>query len=199
MKQMDYDFFYDHFWKIITIGAICSTLTCGGILKGCNNWQISEGERTGMVNKVSTKGYFWKTWEGQMALEGIVSGSTSMGANIWDFSIDQQSRHGENKEELIKKLQDAINSGEKVKIRYLEMAKTWPWRSGTDHLIQGIDYVNNTRQQSGEIPTPQRLEKTTSEEYKGSGPREVIVDGRSYILKHDSYGKLKVMELKEVQ
>lgn len=37
--------------------------SCGGL-----NWQFSEGSRSGVVQKLSKKGIFWKTWEGELNL-----------------------------------------------------------------------------------------------------------------------------------
>jgi len=160
-----------------------------------NKWKVSEGDRVGMVNKISEKGVFWNTWEGQMALEGVSSHGESLGANTWDFSIDNYFTF-EQKDRLIKQLQDSMNSGQKVKINYQEMMQTWPWRSDTGYLIQSV--------------TPLGI-GTRSAESAGTGvanpaykPRqtefgiEVQVDGRNYYLKHDDSGKLRVTELKSV-
>ncbi len=35
------------------------------------NWSYSSGERAGWVQKLSTKGYLCKTWEGEMALVSL--------------------------------------------------------------------------------------------------------------------------------
>ena len=125
------------------------TLLCAGaILWGtyegiANNVEYSKGERTGMINEMSEKGLFWKTYEGQMALEGIVSGNNSVGANVWDFSLDRQAKHGENTQELAKKLQEYLRNGTKVRVSYVEPIATWPWRSGTDYLIQSVEPVES--------------------------------------------------------
>ncbi|MFH1065391.1 MAG: hypothetical protein V1734_02695 [Nanoarchaeota archaeon] len=106
-----------------------------------NSVEYSHGERTGMINKVSEKGLIWETYEGQMALEGIVSGNGSSGANVWDFSLDRQAKHGENTGELVQKLRDYMRAGQKVKVEYIEQLSTWPWRSETDYLIQSVEPI----------------------------------------------------------
>ena len=123
--------------SIVLLGA----LIYGGWQGIGNNIEYSQGIRTGMINKISEKGLFWKTYEGQMALEGIVSGNNSVGANVWDFSLDRQARHRENIGELAKKIQGYLESGTKVKVTYVEPLTTWPWRSGTDYLIQEVEPV----------------------------------------------------------
>lgn len=175
------------------------TIFVGGCGAICNNWEVSKGERTGMVNKVSRKGYFWKTYEGQMALEGISSSGDSVGANVWDFSIDNNMAHGENIDNLTSKLGQYTDSGTKVKIKYVEMAGTWPWRSGTDHLIQGVEPVAVKTDRNYEVPATKLEKELTTPDYKNQIGKETTLDGRTYLLRHDKEGKLRITELKEVQ
>lgn len=121
---------------LTTVAAILLKVGSCGLL---NSYEYSSGSRAGVVNKVSKKGLIWKTYEGQMALEGVVSSGGSVGANVWDFSIDNQARHGENVSELAEKLNDALDSGKKVKIKYTQVIGGWPWRGSTGHYVQSIE------------------------------------------------------------
>lgn len=115
------------------------------MISGCecaNRYEYSSGTRTGMINKISRKGLFWKTFEGEMALEGIVSGGSNSGANVWDFSIDGSARNGENEYLLANKVEDALKTGTKVRITYREPFLTWPWRGSTHYFIQSIEPMN---------------------------------------------------------
>jgi len=103
-----------------------------------NNINYSNGVRSGMINKISNKGLFWKTWEGEMALEGMVSGENSNGANVWDFSID---RDDPKTQDLVKKIQTALSTGQKVKVDYTQKLTTWPWRSDTTYLITDVQPI----------------------------------------------------------
>ena len=47
------------------------------------HWSYSEGERAGILQKFSRKGWVCKTWEGELAMS-IVPGVTP---TIWDFSV----------------------------------------------------------------------------------------------------------------
>ncbi len=127
-------------------GVLALVATIGGC-NLANGYEYSNGMRTGMINKVSRKGLFWKTYEGQMAgqmaLEGIVSGGQSMGANVWDFSIDDQARNGEDIDGLTKVLQENLEAGNKVKVKYREVLWGWPWRGSTEHYIQSVEPVLN--------------------------------------------------------
>lgn len=134
--------FFGRWARTFLVGGALTWMTLWG---GCNivgnDFEYSKGTRTGMVNKFAQKGIIWKTYEGQMALEGIVSGGNYAGANVWDFSLDNQSRHGENRDELAKKIQDYLESGTKVKVNYIEPWTTWPWRSESNYLIQSVEPV----------------------------------------------------------
>ncbi len=124
--------------KIISL--VVATIIGGSFLscKGCNNIEYGAGERTGVINKVSNKGYIWKTWEGQMALEGLVAGK-SVGANVWDFSIDEQRRNGEDPDSLSTLLRHYMQSGQRVKIKYNEAGAPWMSRGSTSYYIQSVE------------------------------------------------------------
>lgn len=124
-------------------GALIWATLWGGYNLLGNNINFGEGVRTGMINKVSKKGLIWKTNEAQMALEGIVSDKGNVGANVWDFSLDNEARHGENIDELSRKLREYCESGTKVKIKYVQQFSTWPWRSETNYLAQSVEPVPN--------------------------------------------------------
>ena len=47
------------------------------------HWSYSDGERAGILQKFSHKGWVCKTWEGELAMS-IVPGVTP---TIWDFSV----------------------------------------------------------------------------------------------------------------
>ena len=104
----------------------------------CNGWEYSEGVRAGVVNKLSRKGFFSKTYEGQIALEGIVSGGQTTAANVWDFSLDEQEKHGENIEGIAAQLDSALRTGKKVQLIYKEVAWGWPWRGSKDSYVLSV-------------------------------------------------------------
>ena len=128
----------------LVAGALTIGVTVGVTVGGCascNNYDYSDGVRVGVINKSSKKGYVWKTYEGQMALEGIVSTGETVGANVWHFSIDKKARHGENVEELTTRLNQFLESGTKVKIKYIEAGCPWPTRGETSYYIQGVEHA----------------------------------------------------------
>lgn len=122
-------------------GIVLASGLIVGLVSGISSCQndriVSEGVRIGKVNKISERGIWYKTYEGTLALEGL----SNQGANLWDFSIDRQARHGENVKQLSEDILKYLNSQEVVKITYKEPWKVWSWRADTRYLIQKIEPV----------------------------------------------------------
>ncbi len=129
--------------RYLKTAATALLLTYTGCQSIGNNIEYSNGTRVGVINKFSHKGFIWKTYEGEMALEGIVSTGTTTGANVWDFSLDDNREHGENIDKLAEEINRYLSEGKRVKMTYTEPWTTWPWRSGTDHLIQSVEPIEN--------------------------------------------------------
>lgn len=87
----------------------------------------SEGTRAGIVMKISKRGALLKTWEGQMDLEtfGAVSDATNIVTETFTFSVEKGN------DALIKSLETAALSGERVNLRYIERYIKVPWRGDT--------------------------------------------------------------------
>jgi hypothetical protein len=56
-------------WLILIPVAVC--LLVAAYIWVMLSWSYSSGERAGWVQKLSTKGYICKTWEGEMALVSL--------------------------------------------------------------------------------------------------------------------------------
>lgn len=127
---------------VISIMAIMIALVfgkSGGCLVGCND-SYSEGERVGIVTKLSHKGWQNKTWEGQMNLGGMVTNSQGhQETNVWAFTVPEED------ETTLKLLQEAQRTQKAVIIRY----KEWQVRPGcqTDsgYIVQGAEYVKTEK------------------------------------------------------
>ena len=103
-------------------------------LAGC--FELSDGQRTGTVVKLSKRGWFCKTWEGQMYLGGLkkqttvgstsngdTTTSTSMVANTFEFTVENPK--------LIPILQAKMQAAEPVTVTYREEAVSF-CRSDSD-------------------------------------------------------------------
>ena len=55
------------------------------------SWSYSSGERAGWVQKLSTKGYLCKTWEGEMAMVSMPGTTTEKFVfTVWDDAVAEQ-------------------------------------------------------------------------------------------------------------
>lgn len=79
----------------------------------------SNGDRVGTVSKLSNKGLIFRSWEGQLIQGGMMNktdseGKSSLVANTLEFNVQDP--------EVVKQLQDAMNTGKRVKLTYTEWA-----------------------------------------------------------------------------
>ena len=71
----------------LLILIVLPTLYMMGALK----WSYSDGERAGWVQKLSRKGWFCKTWEGELALVSQPGAPLEkFGFTIWDPAVAEQ-------------------------------------------------------------------------------------------------------------
>ena len=80
----------------------------------------SEGVRSGELIKFSHKGYFFKTWEGELS-QGL-SGSQKFAFSVMD-----------NEPEVIEQLKN--NQGKFVRIEYIERYDTFLWWGDSNYYI----------------------------------------------------------------
>jgi len=119
--------------------VILGTLIGLPVMQWGNNTAYSEGQRVGVVNKISEKGVIWKTKEGELSLEGRSSTGDDMGAGRWEFSIDGRAYNGENTRQLYEDIKKCMDNGKKVKITYKQPLLKWPWRGSTDYFVQSVE------------------------------------------------------------
>jgi hypothetical protein len=94
------------FGRILWIGLLL-VLIIGGLWTWFSlSWAYSDGERAGILQKFSRKGWLCKTYEGELALY-VVGG---VAPQIWDFS----TRDPKLAEELSKAV------GQQVRLHYTE-------------------------------------------------------------------------------
>ncbi len=101
----------------------------------------SDGSRAGELVKLSHKGLFWKTWEGQMNLGGMIQGDNGAVANVWQFSLDNNASHGEDIAALSQEISDALDSGKRVKLFYHQEFIVGWWRAETEYLIYKVEIL----------------------------------------------------------
>ncbi len=76
--------------SVVGIVAV-AVLVLGGYALVVTNWSYSSGERAGWVQKLSSKGWLCKTWEGEMAMVSM-PGTTAekFHFTVWDDEVAAQ-------------------------------------------------------------------------------------------------------------
>ncbi len=96
----------------------------------------SEGVRSGMVVKISKKGFIFKTYEGQLNLQTFgANKSPNLVSESFEFSVEH------DREDIIKTLEDASLSGERVSLKYVERLVKFPWRGDTKYFVIEVERI----------------------------------------------------------
>jgi hypothetical protein len=91
-------------------------------------WSYSDGDRAGVLQKFSKRGWICKTWEGEIAMY-VVGG---VAPQIWEFSVRD--------DEVARQLQAAI--GQQVRLHYAEHRGLPTNCFGeTDYFVNRVDVV----------------------------------------------------------
>ena len=74
------------------VGIIAAVvLALGGYIFVVTSWSYSSGERAGWVQKLSSKGWLCKTWEGEMAMVSMPGTTTEkFYFTVWDDDVAAQ-------------------------------------------------------------------------------------------------------------
>jgi hypothetical protein len=92
------------------------------------HWSYSEGERAGILQKFSRKGWVFKTYEGELAMS-IVPGVTP---TIWDFSVRDR------------RVAESLNAalGKRVVLHYTEhRGVPTNWFAETPYFVDSVRMV----------------------------------------------------------
>ncbi|HZG00708.1 MAG TPA: hypothetical protein VEY71_06880 [Chitinophagales bacterium] len=119
-------------WKLVLVLFFLAVV---GIALFVMYGNYSTGFRAGTVIKLSHKGFAMKTYEGQLNLGMVLSdepGGTAV-SNIWFFSVPEKEK------EVVRKLEEAMLTGKRVKLHYKEKFVTLPWRGDTKYMVYNVD------------------------------------------------------------
>lgn len=89
-------------------------------------YTVSEGTRSGLLFKISKKGYVFKTYEGQLHLGGSVMLTPQ---STWDFSAKDAA--------VYQQLQQY--EGKNVTLHYREKVDAFPWQGDTDYIVYAVE------------------------------------------------------------
>jgi hypothetical protein len=92
----------------------------------------SEGTRSGILTKVSKKGFVFKTYEGELIIGGLNEGDGAiMPATVFKFSVPDKS--------IYEKLE--ADQGRKVILHYKQVLKNFFWQGETDYFVHEVTFV----------------------------------------------------------
>lgn len=97
-----------------------------------------DGYRVGVIQKISKKGFFFKTYEGELS-QGFIEAGQDMGASgvgtrVWYFTV-------ENSPTVLGQIDHAIEANKKVKLFYKEKYTTLPWMGDTRQIVFKVEEV----------------------------------------------------------
>lgn len=94
----------------------------------------SEGIRSGVIVKISKKGWLFKTYEGQLNLQTFgANRSSNLVSETFDFSVEG------DRTDVIKTLEETSLSGERVSLKYTERMMKFFWRGDTNYFIVEVE------------------------------------------------------------
>ena len=103
------------------------------VISGFVYWKYyftySEGNRSGLLQKISYRGTIFKTYEGELVLSSISSTANVALASekfLFSVAVDSVAKKMENFE------------GKKVKLHYTQKNGTLPWRGDSEYIVDAI-------------------------------------------------------------
>ncbi len=98
----------------------------------------SDGYRAGTVMKLSKKGFVFKTLEGQLNMGGMAgSDGGDIASSVWAFSVHRGN------EQVVQAIEDAVDTGSRVKLYYKEKYYQFDWRGDTKYFVYKVEEVGN--------------------------------------------------------
>jgi len=130
-------------------GLLAVVTLVGYLYFASSGWTYSVGNRAGVVNKFSKRGTMFKTWEGELSMGAIDQGGVR---EKWEFSVltDQMQMTIDDNDNLIpveggkrvvELVEDALDSGYRVKLLYRQQRGVQSWKGATDYFIVNVERV----------------------------------------------------------
>jgi hypothetical protein len=116
-------YFRKFLWVVLVLAVVGGT-----VYYFARTFAVSDGNRAGLLFKISRKGYVFKTYEGQLHLGGSIQMSEQ---SVWDFS----AKNGD----VYQKLQQY--EGKTVTLHYRELVNPFPWQGDTKYIVDEVKPV----------------------------------------------------------
>lgn len=120
------------FFRKLFIGLLVIALLGVFVTFLSTQMAYSEGDRAGVVSKLSKKGYIFKTQEGELNV-GAQGQVGNMVSNLWQFTVESGD------EKLSKDIEDAMTSGKRVKLHYEQRYMKFSWMGDTEYFVTKVD------------------------------------------------------------
>lgn len=117
------------FLLFLMIFGIFFGTTCIQAFGGLN-YEYSNGSRSGVVQKISKKGLFWETWEGELNLGYMEQTEGGLAPAIFYFSVSD--------DDVAKQVQDAEQRGGRTTLEYKQYLLRGFKYGGTPYDIVGV-------------------------------------------------------------
>ena len=98
-------------------------------LSACGVLTYSEGDRAGVVTKLSKKGVVCKTWEGELLMGGI-NQFAAPAANVFHFSVVDEN--------IVDDLKVVMEQQKPVRLTYKQVLLPWFCDQQTEYQIVGV-------------------------------------------------------------
>jgi hypothetical protein len=102
------------------------------------NVSYSDGYRVGTIQKISKKGVFFKSYEGELA-QGFLDANPEMDGGVatrtFSFSVPAGS------DEVLASIDRAIEHNRRVKLYYEERYRTLPWVGDTKYVVTKVEEI----------------------------------------------------------
>jgi hypothetical protein len=118
--------------KVVSIVVLILLLVFGGWFYWKYYFTYSDGNRTGLLQKFSRKGNVFKTYEGEMVLNSVISNNTSpMTMEKFFFSVEDKN--------VASKMTGF--EGKRVVLHYEEKNGALFWRGDTRYIVDSVSNV----------------------------------------------------------
>ena len=115
--------------KFLTRALIVVVILLGSLIYWKYFYTYSEGYRAGLLQKFSSRGMIFKTYEGEIILSSVqTTTNMAIASEKFYFSVTE--------EEVARKIEKL--QGENVIVHYSEKNGTLPWQGDTPYLVDSI-------------------------------------------------------------